>query len=143
MVRKRVLISLTGSAEGEEPVRMMTTGYLAGSDGNWKLIYKHPSEDGRQEDMTNLTFSGETVSMTRTGENTLSMVFRKGTRYEGMITTPYGSIDMAVFPSVVRYTANEHSGELHLRYQLDLQGKFASEHTMNLIYSESKGRDLH
>ena len=73
--------------------------------------------------------------MQRCGDFATSMVFEKGCRFEGSYDTPYGSLDMGVFPTLVRYCVDEEAnGEVKLKYQLDLQGQFAAMHELRIRF---------
>ena len=64
------------------------------------------------------------------------MIFVRGSRYQGVYRTPYGDMDMAVFPSVVNYQIGGSSGEINLSYQLDFDGQYASDHELHIIYAD-------
>ena len=73
--------------------------------------------------------------MMRTGDCSNTMVFVKGQRFEGTYRTPYGNMDMAVFSGVVTCDAGERSGSVHLKYQLDIGGAYASTNELHLEYN--------
>ena len=77
------------------------------------------------------------VTMNREGEFTTSMIFSQGNRYEGSYNTPYGSLEMGVFPTQVKYNVDDARGEVVLKYQLDIQGQYASMREMRIRFAPS------
>ena len=74
----------------------------------------------------------ESLTMTRGGEYQTQMVFRLGSRYEGMYRTPFGEMDLALYCTRLGYDLGDDGGALELSYQLDLNGRFAAMHDMEL-----------
>lgn len=135
---RRVLLSVTGLAKNQEAedeaVHLLTTGTLFGRLDAWRLDYVETQPDS-QESAVTLTLGGGVVTMQRRGDFATSMVFEKGCRFEGSYDTPYGSLDMGVFPTLVRYCVDEEAnGEVKLKYQLDLQGQFAAMHELRIRF---------
>ena len=73
--------------------------------------------------------------MLRSGEHEANLVFRKGQRCESQYTTPFGSMDMAIFCTRMLHGMDEHGGYIHLQYQLDLNGHFAAMHEMDVRFA--------
>ena len=81
------------------------------------------------------------ITMTNSQNKGANMVFVRGSRYQGVYRTPYGDLDLAVFPSVVNYRIGQDSGEINLSYQLDFDGQYASDHELLIVYADtSNGR---
>ena len=144
-MRKTVLLSITGLSKTngipDDAIKMFTTGFLSGEDDNWKLRYTETSpDDARDTNHITLTMSNGTVTMTNSQNKGADMVFVRGSRYQGVYRTPYGSLDMAVFPSVVSYRVGPDSGEINLSYQLDFDGQYASDHELHILYAEKTGK---
>ncbi len=140
MKKTQVLLSVTGRAqapddENEEAVRLLTTGTLSEEKrDHWRIDYTETQPDSESHDVT-LTMGGGVVTMQRQGPFSTSMVFEKGCRFEGSYETPYGALDMGVFPTLVQYHVDRQAvGEVNLQYQLDLQGHFAAMHELNIRF---------
>jgi uncharacterized beta-barrel protein YwiB (DUF1934 family) len=68
------------------------------------------------------------------------MVFIPKQRFEGVYQTPYGEMNMGVYARDVDCRIGPDSGSIHLKYQLDLQGAYASTNELHLEYTaEQKG----
>ena len=77
--------------------------------------------------------------MERKGDFSSTMVFAKGQRFEGVYHTPYGEMDMAVFTKEAACRFGRSEGNLHLKYQLNIQGSYASTNELHLEYKAEKG----
>ena len=140
-MRKTVLLSITGFSKTngvpDDAIRLFTTGYLSGEGDSWKLRYIETSpEDVRDKNHVTLTMANGVVTMTNSQQKGADMIFARGSRYQGVYRTPYGSMDMAVFPSVVQYRIGRDSGEINLSYQLDFDGEYASDHELHILYAD-------
>ncbi len=138
MKKKQVLLSVMGWTREDEDrpdiVRLLTTGTLTGDKENWRIDYTETQPDNESHDVT-LTLGGGVVTMQRTGPMGTSMVFEQGKRFEGSYRTPYGDLDMGVYPTHVKYQVDEAAeGRVDLTYQLDLQGQFAAVHEMRIRF---------
>lgn len=142
MKSQKVILSVSGSVQGEENegIRLMTTGLLSGGDPHWKLRYNETLPDGEMSHHVTVSMDEGVVTMQRDGMFATSMVFEKGHRFEGSYNTPFGSIDMGVFPTRVNYHVNEGAGEVNLQYQLDLRGQFEAMHELSIRFAPGAGK---
>ena len=70
------------------------------------------------------------------------IVFAKGQRFEGVYHTPYGEMDMAVYTREATCKFGRKEGNIHLKYQLNVQGSYASTNELHLEYrAEQRGED--
>lgn len=142
---KKVLLSVTGivqdagAEESADEMRLVTTGELSGSkeQNAWRLRYTETQPDTAATDRVTFTMQDGTVTMLREGEVNTSMIFRQGNRYEGSYNTPYGALEMGVFPTQVKYNVDDARGEVVLKYQLDIQGQYASMREMRIRFAPS------
>lgn len=140
-MRKTVLLSITGLSKTQgipdNAIKLFTTGYLSGEGDSWKLRYSETSpDDVKDRNHVTLTMNNGMVTMTNSQQKGADMVFVRGSRFQGVYRTPYGELDMAVFPSVVNYRIGDESGEINLSYQLDFDGQYASDHELHIIYAD-------
>ena len=144
-MRKTVLLSITGLSKTngvpDDAIKLFTTGYLSGDGDSWKLRYSETSpDDVNDRNHVTLTMNQGTVTMTNSQNKGADMVFVRGSRYQGVYRTPYGDMDLAVFPSEVNYRIGRDSGEINLSYQLDFDGQYASDHELHIIYADKSGQ---
>ena len=145
-----VLINLLATARYDQtpdyPIQFMTRGSLSLlPNGEAVIRYTealHDDESG--ETMTafvSLEMTKGRVTMTRQGDVTNTMVFVPHQRYEGIYQTPYGDMNMGVFARDVNCKIGPEKGSVHLKYQLDFQGTYASSNELHLEYTaERKGK---
>ena len=138
-----VLVSLQSSAssDGEPPeiVSLLTSGELAKTDTGYLLRYEETLDGSDTATHVELTLEDGGITMRRSGDFDVNMVFRKGQRYEGQYRTPYGSLGLALFCTQVDYTVEQPAGELFLQYQLDINGQFVAMHELTLCFSAKEG----
>ena len=148
MERKRpVLINLLAIAKYDHapdyPIQFMTTGMLSiENHNNAVLEYTESQQDEETGEITTslitLSMEKSRVTMTRKGDYSNTMVFAPEQRFEGIYQTPFGNMDMAVYARGVRCDIGEKKGSVHLKYQLDIQGAYASSNELHLEYSENE-----
>ena len=127
------------------PIQFMTVG---------KLDYANPEEallqyvESQQDEETgeilqsdiSLSLRDGRITMERKGEFANTMVFAKGQRFEGVYHTPYGEMDMAVFTKEAECRFGRSEGNIHLKYQLNIQGSYASTNELHLEYRADRGK---
>ena len=142
MKAQKVILSVSGTVQGEDDdgVRLMTTGLLSGGDPHWKLRYSETMPDGEMSHRVTVSMDDGVVTMQRDGAFATSMVFEKGRRFEGNYSTPFGNIEMGVFPVRVNYHVAGGVGEVDLKYQLDLKGQFSAMHELSIRFAPGDTR---
>ena len=104
-----------------------------------KLLGRVDEETG--EIMTSdisLSLRNGKITMERKGDFSNTMVFAKGQRFEGVYHTPYGEMDMAVFTKEAACKFGKTEGNIHLKYQLNIQGNYTSTNELHLEYKAGK-----
>ena len=138
-----VFINLLAIARYEQmpdyPIQFMTTGNLYYKNAGEALLqYVESQEDEQTGEITSsdilLSLSDDKVTMQRNGDFSNTMVFSSGKRFEGVYRTPYGEMDMAVFTKEAACRIGNRDGSLHLHYQLQIQGNYASTNELHLEY---------
>lgn len=143
-----VMISLASLASyngvAEDPMQVVTTGILTSRDGFSLLRYKERQEDeetGRvMESDIQLVLKKDEVTMNRMGEFSNTMLFHRNKLFETTFHTPYGDLPMAVYSRDVRCDVGEESGKVHLKYELSMQGAYASTNELHLEFYRTEAR---
>ena len=143
MRAKPVRLTVTGVAynrnEEDEAMRLTPFGTLSGSPKQWKLRYTERQADSNEKHDITMTMGEGVVTVARKGAFGSDLVFQKGHRYEGSYRTPYGDLAMGIFPTQVDYkVGDDGAGEVSLRYQLDIQGRYTSVHKLDIAFESSK-----
>lgn len=121
------------------PIQFMTVGKLNyANSGEALLQYVESQQDEETGEILKsdicLSLHDGKITMERKGDFTNTMVFAKGQRFEGVYHTPYGEMDMAVFTKEAECRFGSSEGNLHLKYQLNIQGNYASTNELHLEY---------
>ena len=132
-----VLISLKSTAHRDEAsedesMSMLTSGQLEVDDTRAVIHYEESIDESLPPQPVEILVEDETVTMNRGGSYSTQMVFRLGCRYEGQYHTPFGDMDLALYCTKLGYDLGDDGGALELSYQLDINGKFAAMHDMEL-----------
>ena len=121
------------------PIQFMTVGDLQYTSPEEAVLqYEETQQDEETGEMMkadiSLSFHNGKVTMERKGEFSSTMVFSKGQRYEGIYRTPYGEMDMAVYTKEAACRFGVREGNIHLKYQLNIQGNYTSTNELHLEY---------
>lgn len=127
------------------PIQFMTTGNLHYvNSGEALLQYAESQQDEETGEIIksdiSLSLHDGRITMERKGEFANTMVFSKGQRFEGVYHTPYGEMDMAVYTKDAQCTFSRSEGNIHLKYQLNIQGNYASTNELHLEYKAEQGK---
>ena len=121
------------------PIQFMTVGNLSYTSPDEVLLqYVESQQDEETGEImkadVSLFLHDGRITMERKGDYANTMVFAKGQRFEGIYHTPYGEMDMAVFTREAACRIGNREGSLHLKYQLQIQGNYASTNELHLEY---------
>ena len=123
----------------EYPIQFMTVGKLSyANPEEAQLQYVESQQDEETGEIMNSDISLQLrdgkITMERKGAFSNTMVFAKGQRFEGVYHTPYGEMDMAVFTREANCRFGRAEGNIHLKYQMNIQGSYASTNELHLEY---------
>ena len=125
------------------PIQFMTVGNLSYTNKDEaKLEYAESQQDEETGEILtsdiSLSLRNGKITMERKGDFSNTMVFAKGQRFEGVYHTPYGEMDMAVFTKEAACKFGKTEGNIHLKYQLNIQGNYTSTNELHLEYKAGK-----
>ena len=137
-----VIVNLAALASydgvNDDPIQMLISGELFPGKSATTLHYIENLENEETGEITKseiqLILAKDQVTMNRSGHYSNTMLFIKNRRYETTYHTPYGSLPMVVIPREVSCDINSKTGKVHLRYELIMQGKYASTNELHLEY---------
>lgn len=138
---KKVILSIMGnqvSPEGEDKkIELITEGRLYKKDDVYYIEYEESSISGLEGTKTSIMVEDHRISLERTGAHESRFVFEKGRKYVNYYETPFGNLEMGVFPTRIDSTMDEDKGKLDVKYQLDISGKYAGSNELKVIYQEN------
>ena len=127
------------------PIQFMTVGNLYYTNPDDAVLqYAETQQDEETGEITkadiSLSLRDGRITMERKGDFSNTMVFAKGQRFEGVYHTPYGEMDMAVYTREAACRFGQSEGNIHLKYQLNIQGNYASTNELHLEYKSEQAR---
>ena len=127
------------------PIQFMTVGKLTYSSPEEALLQYVESQQDEEtgeimESDISLSLCDGRITMERKGDYSNTMVFAKGQRFEGVYHTPYGEMDMAVYTKEAACRFGSSEGNIHLKYQLNIQGNYASTNELHLEYKTEQAK---
>ncbi len=130
------------------PIQFLTRGMLSlESEGKAVIRYREsiPDEDSGESIQADIRLDllKDQVTMTRSGDFSNIMVFMPDQRFEGKYRTPWGEMNMGIFSREVHCDIGQNRGAVHLKYQVDFQGNYASTNELHLEYAaeEDEGEE--
>ena len=144
-----VFINLLAIARYEHmpdyPIQFMTVGNLSYANPDEALLqYVESQQDEETGEIMksdiSLSLRDGKITMERKGEFANTMVFAKGQRFEGIYHTPYGEMEMAVYTKEAACRFGSSEGNIHLKYQLNIQGNYTSTNELHLEYRAEQGK---
>ena len=144
-----VFINLLAIARYEQmpdyPIQFMTVGNLSYTNKDEaQLDYAESQQDEETGEILtsdiSLSLRNGKITMERKGDFSNTMVFAKGQRFEGVYHTPYGEMDMAVFTKEAACKFGKTEGNIHLKYQLNIQGNYTSTNELHLEFLQDMAR---
>ena len=126
------------------PIQFMTVGHLSYTSQDEALLqYVESQQDEETGEIMkadiSLSLHEGRITMERKGDFANTMVFAKGQRFEGIYHTPYGEMDMAVYTKEAACRFGRAEGNIHLKYQLNIQGNYTSTNELHLEYRAGQG----
>jgi uncharacterized beta-barrel protein YwiB (DUF1934 family) len=140
-----VMIKVTGSQMGldgqDRCIEMITTGILTQKGQMYELEYEESELSGMEGTTTKIQFEREFVSLERIGEYPSQMVFAKGKKYVNFFTTPFGHMEMGIYPTYVNTKMSDEEGNINLSYLMDIEGKVQSSNRLLVKYTKQLQRN--
>lgn len=122
----------------DDPMQVMTTGTLFPQEGFSLLKYQERQEDEAtgevMESEIQLMLKKDQVTMNRMGAFSNTMMFKSNKRFETTFQTPFGELPMAIYSRDVKCDIGNRQGKVHLKYELSMQGAYASTNELHLEY---------
>lgn len=138
---KKVIVSIKGNQKmpnGEDnKIELITEGRLYKKGNSYYLEYEETILSGMNDTKTLIAVEDDKVSLERIGSYSSQFIFEKGKRFINCYKTPFGELQMGVFPLKVDLNMSDTNGNLNLKYELDVAGKYMSLNELSLTYYEN------
>lgn len=123
--KKRVLLSITGYRAGDndsDSLELITEGSYTHNGDTYTIEYEESVLSGMEGTKTIISVHGAAISMERVGSHNSHFIFEDGKIFKGNYLTPFGFVELEMFPTLMGYRFREQEGRLDLEYQLELDG---------------------
>ena len=141
-MNKEVIISIAGEEKfpemGEENVtELVTEGKYYKKGDKHYISYKETEVTGFEETTTMLKIENDRVHLTRYGQVNTHMVFAPGEKHTGYYDTPFGSFTVGIISDAVKVEFGQKSGQIDIRYSLEIDNNTKAEHKLSLNVREA------
>jgi uncharacterized beta-barrel protein YwiB (DUF1934 family) len=132
-----ILLTIKGShTEGgqEDAIELITDGVLTHENGSTIIEYDESEMSGIENTRTRLRVENERIHLERQGALQTEFVFAKTTPFEALYATPFGAMQVSVFPTHVQSLLSEKEGNIDLEYII----KIGDAEALNKLYIKYK-----
>ncbi|HHT65377.1 MAG: DUF1934 domain-containing protein [Caldicoprobacterales bacterium] len=135
---KKILLTIIGSHRGVDgensTIELITEGRLFRKDGIYYIEYEESEISGKRGTKTLISIDDNMISMERSGTSTSQLFFERGKCYINNFITPFGAMQMEIYPTRVKYDLNDEEGRLDLKYQMAIDGRTAGTNEITFLY---------
>ena len=133
-------------SDEHDTTELFTCGRLTHNQnlGGYTLSYDENEVIGFDKSKVSLDITGDNmVIMRRTGDSNASLIIEKGKKHHCHYGTPYGDFMVGISAADVRCNLNDSdigvsSGEMYLKYTVDINSKLMSENEMHIDFETVK-----
>ena len=132
-----ILLTIKGShTEGgqEDAMELITDGFLTHENGSYIIEYDESELSGIENTKTRLKVEDECIHLERQGALQTEFVFAKTKPFEASYSTPFGAMQVSVFPTHVQSMLSDKEGNIDLEYIIKIGGAEA----LNKLYIQYK-----
>ena len=134
---EEVMVRIIGtqiSNGDEDRIDFSTTGWFERRGDSFVLSFDEYNADSG-EIKTEVIMDGKAVTMQKTGAVETQMVFEPQKLYLAEYSTPFGDLDVNIFPTMVDTYIGDGDGKIELEYVLNIGGS-KTVSRINMRYSK-------
>jgi len=134
-LKKKVIVTIESKQKienSEEVIELVTPGDFYCKENAYYLVYDETEISGMEGTTTTLRAENGYVNLIRFGSTNSNLKFREGIKDVSLYRTPYGVLEIAIIPSIVKVDINESGGEIKLIYELDFGGPQRSKNELHI-----------
>jgi len=135
-----VLLHIRGSQVQDgvsDEVELTTKGWLR-FEGETAVLGYDDSEDAAEDTQTVIRVRGGVITMQKTGKLETQFIFERGKDFITEYKTPFGTLGVTLYPTLVDAKMGEQQGRIELEYVLDIAG-VQVVNRLNLHYTAPAG----
>ena len=128
LIKVKGIQSMEGRDDAEEPVELVIPGIYERDEEVSRLFYEERMDELDETPTMNVVeFTGQSLTVHKTGLVNVDMVFEPGKMNIAFYETPYGILDMGI-STVGLYVKNEEDLiEIRADYSLSMNGEFVAD----------------
>lgn len=141
-MEENYILSVSGRqlVNGEyDKVELQTTAAYILKNGSKYITYKeYDAQNPEKHYRTTVKVDpNNTVTVMKGGDGTHHLILEQGKRHKCEYATAFGSLFLGVYTENVKINLNEHGGELHVKYSIDIESELASRNELTLKIKEA------
>ncbi len=116
------IVGYSDYGDDAEGMEITTAGKLMRTDGEIQITFDDQKliDDGAVT--TNIIIREDSIIMTKTGAVQTHFVFEAEKTFNATYVTPYGRVELLLYPTLVGASENETGGNVQLEYVTNLSG---------------------
>lgn len=124
-MKQKVMLAIQGrqSYRGQEPevIELVTEGTMEFRKGGWDICYEESDLTGLRGVTTTFRVETEQITLTRTGNLSSQMVFRKGQSHDSLYQMDFGALMITVCATSVIFDLTPAGGFIDLVYTIEIE----------------------
>lgn len=124
-MKQKVMLAIQGrqSYRGQEPdvIELVTEGTMEFRNGGWDICYEESDLTGLRGVATTFRVEPEQITLTRTGNLSSQMVFRKGQSHDSLYQMDFGALMITVCATSVIFDLTPAGGFIDLVYAIEIE----------------------
>lgn len=122
-----------------ETINIVTKGSFEVKNGSYILNYTEPMSEDDGDVTTTITLdSSNVVDVMRSGKNSSRLTVEKGRRHLCNYDTGCGCLTIGLYGEQIKSRLNGSSGEILMRYTLDINSEYQSLNELKVNFSASQ-----
>lgn len=128
LIKVKGIQSMEGRDDAEEPVELVIPGIYERGEEVSRLLYEERMDELDETPTMNVVeFTGQSLTVHKTGLVNVDMVFEPGKMNIAFYETPYGILDMGISTVGLNVKNEEDLIEIRADYSLSMNGEFVAD----------------
>ncbi len=145
-MNKDVLISIKGlhfdAGNNSDDIEVIQAGQYYKRNGMHYLVYDEPLEGSDEVSRNTIKFNDSSVSVTKKGPFTATMLFEEASKNLTNYTTPFGSVVVGLDTHNIELSDSDDSLKLKVDYSLDINYEFMADCNISIEARSAENTDF-
>ena len=139
----KVMISIEGcmttiGCEEPDSMELITEGTLSETPQGYTLRYRESEITGLDGTETVFELSGDTITLTRSGDLSSQLVFRQDQKHYSMCSTPYGTLTIGINAYFVQCEIIGSSGYISVDYDIEIEHAMTGSNSIRIVFTPAE-----